>query len=83
MVGLRFQYDAGVSFDTTTGNVGVGTTNPQSELEVQGTVAAKTFASTSPLLFHAPPGSERLRIDDVTARTRTCRPETLASAAQR
>ena len=49
---------------TTGGNVGIGTTSPGAKLEVNGTVAANAFASTSPLIFEAPLGTERMRILD-------------------
>ena len=64
IVGLRFQYNSGILVDETSGNVGIGTDNPTSELQVIGTVAASTFASNSPLIFEAPAGTERMRIDD-------------------
>ena len=64
VLGLRFQYDAGVFLDESTGKIGIGTTDPQSELEVEGTVAVSAFASTSPLIFEAPAGTERMRIAD-------------------
>ena len=66
IVGLRFQYDSGVLVDDITGNVGIGTTTPTSELQVVGTVAASAFASNSPLIFMAPPGIPRMQIDDIT-----------------
>jgi hypothetical protein len=48
------------------GSVGIGTTTPVVELEVNGTVGASAFASTSPLILEAPAGTERMRIDDNT-----------------
>ncbi|MBI4932013.1 MAG: hypothetical protein HY841_14740 [Bacteroidetes bacterium] len=56
------------------GNVGIGTTAPTEKLEVIGNIKAtgkmqaSAYASSSPLIFEAPIGTERARIDDVTGR---------------
>ena len=51
---------------TKSGNVGIGTTSPTEKLHVQGKVAASAFVGTSPVIFEAPAGTERMRIDDTT-----------------
>ncbi len=65
-------------YNTNTGNVGIGTNSPTEKLEIAGNIKAtgvistagkiqaSAFASTSPLIFEAPIGVERMRIDDVT-----------------
>ncbi len=65
-------------FFTGSGLVGIGTVTPTEKLEVAGNIKvsglistagkiqASAFASTSPLIFEAPIGTERARIDDVT-----------------
>ena len=54
------------------GNVGIGKTDPTEALDVDGNtrssgkVLAGAFSSNSPLVFEAPAGTERARIDDIT-----------------
>jgi hypothetical protein len=55
------------------GNVGIGkNTKPEHELDVEGDVKvsgktlASAYSSNSPLIFEAPPDTERMRIDDIT-----------------
>ncbi len=55
-----------------TGNVGIGVTEPTEALDVEGNikssgkVLASAYSSNSPLIFEAPAGTERARIDDIT-----------------
>jgi hypothetical protein len=57
---------------TSDGNVGIGNVTPIEKLEVDGNirisgkVMASAYASNSPLIFEAPVGTERARIDDIT-----------------
>jgi hypothetical protein len=61
-----------MSFISGTHKVGIGKTDPQAALDVNGViissekVLASAFASNSPLIFEAPSGTERMRIDDIT-----------------
>ena len=54
------------------GNVGIGVPTPTVALDVLGSIRASekvfasVYASNSPLIFEAPAGSERARIDDIT-----------------
>jgi hypothetical protein len=62
----------GPSLEVTPTGVGIGTTSPTEALDVVGNVhvsekvLASAYASNSPLIFEAPAGTERARIDDVT-----------------
>jgi hypothetical protein len=62
----------GPSLEVTPTGVGIGTTSPIEALDVVGNihasekVLASAYASNSPLIFEAPAGTERARIDDVT-----------------
>ncbi len=61
-----------MSFVSGTRKVGIGKTDPQAALDVNGViissekVLASAFASNSPLIFEAPSGTERMRINDIT-----------------
>ncbi len=54
------------------GKIGIGKTDPTEVLDVEGNIKssgkilAGAYSSTSPLIFEAPEGSERARIDDVS-----------------
>ncbi len=54
------------------GNVGIGTTSPSERLDVDGNIKssgkvfASAYSSNSPVIFEAPAGTERARIDDIT-----------------
>lgn len=57
---------------TVDGNIGIGMAEPSEVLDVfgnihaSGKIRASAYASNSPLIFEAPIGTERMRIDDVS-----------------